>query len=54
MSIDLIHKAIKETKEKLAGTKIDASDMKSKARIFKAAIKDFALKANIQLDNKES
>ena len=50
MSIDLINKAIKEAKEKLASEKIDKSDMKSKAMILKAIIKDLALKANINLD----
>jgi len=52
-SIDLINKAIKEAKEKLAGEKVDRSDMKSKARVLKAVIKDLALKVNINLDKKE-
>ena len=50
MSIDLINKAIKEAKEKLAIEKVDKSDMKSKARVLKAVIKDLALKVNINLD----
>jgi len=50
MPIDLINKAIKEAKEKLAGEKVDRSDMKSKARVLKAEIKDIALKVNINLD----
>ena len=50
MSIDLINEAIKEAKEKLAGEKVDNSDMKSKARILRAVIKDIALKVNINLD----
>ena len=50
MSIDLINKAIKEAEEKLVSEKIDKSDMKSKARTFKAIIKSLALKINIELD----
>ncbi len=50
MPIDLINEAIKEAKEKLAGEKVDNSDMKSKARILRAVIKDIALKVNINLD----
>lgn len=50
MPIDLINKAIKEAKEKLAGEKVDQSDVKSKARILKAGIKDLAVKAKINLD----
>lgn len=50
MSIDLINKAIKEAKEKLAGEKVDKSDMKSKARVLKAVIKDLALEVNINLE----
>ena len=50
MPIDLINKAIKEAKEKLAGEKVDNSDMKSKARVLRASIKDIALKVNINLD----
>ena len=37
-------------KEKLAGEKVDNSDMKSKARILRAVIKDIALTVNINLD----
>lgn len=50
MPVDSIGKAIEEAKEKLASEKIDKSDMKSKARVFKAIIKDFAFKASIDLD----
>ncbi len=50
MPIELINKAIKETKKKLASEKADKSDMKSKAKILKAVINDLALKANINLD----
>ncbi|MHC4144778.1 MAG: hypothetical protein ACYSUD_08365 [Planctomycetota bacterium] len=48
--IDLINKAIEEAKEKLAGEKVARSDMKSKARILKAVIKDFASEVNIDLN----
>jgi hypothetical protein len=50
MSIDLINKAIKEAEEKLAREKVDKSDMKSKARVLKAVIKDLALNTNINLN----
>jgi hypothetical protein len=50
MSIGLIHKAIKEAKEKLASGKVNKSDMKSKASVIKAVIRDLALKADITLD----
>ena len=50
MPIELINKAIEEAKEKLAAEEVDKSDMKSKARILKAVIKDIALKVNIDLD----
>jgi len=50
MPIDSINEAIKEAKEKLAGEKVDRSDMKSKARVLKAVIKDFALEVNINLN----
>jgi len=44
ISVDLINKAIKEVKDKLATEKVDKSDMKSKARILKSVIKDLVLK----------
>jgi len=50
MSIDLINRAIKEAKEKLISEKVDNSDLKSKAKVLKAVIKDLALKVNINLD----
>ncbi|UCD52205.1 MAG: hypothetical protein JSW27_06110 [Phycisphaerales bacterium] len=50
MPIDLINKAIEEAKEGLAGEKVDKCDVKSKARILKAAIKDMASKVDIDLD----
>lgn len=48
--IDLINKAIEEAKEKLAGEKVARSDMKSKARVLKAVIKDLASEVNIDLN----
>jgi hypothetical protein len=50
MPIHLINKAIGEAKEKLAGEKVDKSDVKSKARLLKAVIKDLALRVNIDLE----
>jgi len=50
MSIDLINEALKEAKEKLESGRADKSDMKSKARVLKAVIKNLALKVNINLD----
>jgi len=50
MPIDLINKAMEEAKEKLAGEKADKSDMKLKARVLKAAIKNLALEVNINLN----
>jgi len=50
MSIDLIQKAIKEAKEKLANEKVDESDMKSKARVLKSVFKELALQVNINLE----
>lgn len=47
--IDLINQAIEEAKEKLAGEKVETSDVKSKAGIFKAAIKDAASAVAISL-----
>ncbi len=50
MSIDLINKAIEEAKAILASEKINKSDVKSKARILKAIIKDLAFKVKINLN----
>ena len=50
MPIDLINKVIKEAKEKLGIEKINKSDMKSKAKVLKARVKDLASKASINLD----
>ncbi len=50
MSIELINKAIEETKKKLVSEKVAESDMKSKAKILKAVINDLALKGNVNLN----
>ncbi len=50
MSINLINKAIEEAKEKFVSEKAAKSDVKSKAKILKAAIKDLALKGNVNLN----
>ena len=42
MPIDLVKKAIEQTKEKIAGEKIKNSDMKSKAKFLKSSIRDLA------------
>jgi hypothetical protein len=52
MPIDLINKAIREAKEKLAGEKVGKSDMKSKAKTLKAVITALASEANINLNEK--
>ena len=50
MPIDMIKRAIKETKEIFELGEANVNDMKSKAKIVKAVIKDLALEANISLD----
>ncbi len=50
MPIDLISKAINQTKDKLKKEKLDKSDMKSKANVFKSFIHDLALASGINLD----
>jgi hypothetical protein len=49
MPIDLIEEAIERAEDKLAGENVDASDLKSRAKILKAVFKDTASKANINL-----
>jgi hypothetical protein len=49
ISIELINKAIEQAKKKLVSEKVAESDMKSKAKILKAVIKDLALKSNVNL-----
>ena len=53
MSIELINKAIAEAKEKLVNEKVVEPDMKSKAKILKAKIKDIALEGNVNLSSEE-
>ena len=50
MPIGLIKRAIKEAKGKLKLGKADTNDMKSRAKILKAMIKDLALEAHVNLD----
>jgi len=50
MPVDMINRAVKEAKITLASEKIDKSDIKSKAKVLKTVLKDFATKANIGLD----
>jgi len=50
LPIELINKAIKETREKLLSEKVDESDVKSKAKILRAAIEDLASKAKVNLN----
>ena len=50
MSIDLMIGAIKEAKIQFANENIDESDMRSKAKILKAVIKEIALRNDIHLD----
>jgi hypothetical protein len=52
MPVESINKAIKETKKRLLSEKVDESDMKLKANILKAIIKESALKANVNLNGK--
>ena len=49
MPIRSINTAMDEAKKKIADEKVGKSDLKSKAKILKAAIKDLASKANIRL-----
>ncbi len=50
MPIDLIDKALKETKAKVEAERMPASDLKSRAQILKSTIKDLAFKAAVELD----
>ena len=49
MPADLINKAVAQAKKKLAVAKVDKSDMKAKAKVFKAVIKELASEANVDL-----
>ena len=50
MPVDLIDRSIKMAKEKLACEKMDRSDLRTKANLVKAMIKDIALGAGVSLD----
>ncbi|MCK4226407.1 hypothetical protein KAX29_05915 [candidate division WOR-3 bacterium] len=50
MPIELIDKAVKQARGKFLSEEIDASDIKSKAKIMRAVIKDIALPNSIKLD----
>ena len=49
MSVESINKAVKETNKKLESENINKSDMKSKAKILKAVVKNLALKTNVDM-----
>ena len=49
MPIELINDAIKYAKEKIEIEKVEESNIKSKAKIFKLIFNDLALKADINL-----
>jgi hypothetical protein len=49
MPIDLIREAMEETREKLATEKVNSSDMKSKAKVFRSVIQNLSLESNIDL-----
>ncbi|MGB7297498.1 MAG: DUF3795 domain-containing protein [Candidatus Aminicenantales bacterium] len=49
MPVELINTAMDEAKKKTADEKIERSDLKSKAKIMRAAFKGLAAKANIRL-----
>ena len=49
MPVESINKAITEAKKVLASEKVNKSDVKSKAKIMKTAIKNSALDANVSL-----
>jgi len=48
--INLVNDAMKESKKKIAREKINNSDLKAKAKIMKSAIKDIAVKYNVNMD----
>ena len=52
MGIELINKAIQETKKNILRDNVDELDMKSKARILKAIITDLAIEAKVDLSKK--
>jgi len=50
MSVELTNTAMNEAKKRIADEKVERSDLKSKAKIMKAALKDLASKANVRLE----
>lgn len=50
MPVAVIHAAIQESKKKLAGERVDEPDVKSKAKMLKAIIKNLALEAGVNLN----
>ena len=50
MPINLIHDTLKESEEKIASDEIDKSDIKAKAKLLKSALKNKAVKYNINMD----
>ena len=49
MPVESINMAVDEAKKKIADETVRRSDLKSKAKIMKAALKDSASKANVRL-----
>ena len=50
MPINLLNDAVKESDKKIASEEIDKTDIKTKAKILKSALKDKAVKYNINMD----
>ena len=49
MPIESINTALNEAKKKIADEEVERSDLKSKAKILKAAITDMASRTNVRL-----
>jgi hypothetical protein len=50
MPVELVSRAMEESKARLASDQVDASDVKSRAKAMKAAIRDLASKEDIHLE----
>ena len=50
LPLELVREALKETDRRLAGDRMDASDMRLRAKVLRGLIRDKALKADIPLD----
>ena len=48
--VNLIHDAVEESNKKIVSEGIDKSDIKARAKTLKSAIKDKAVKYNINMD----